>query len=366
MIFFPWFLASQRLSWFASGLYGVIVLEFYRLSWETWAGKLRNLYVRSTYPDVKDHGDMLGIDYCHLPWVFRLRRLSCRADPRNTVRNDLFWSGIQPQSGQLSPATHNSFCVWQPGLTRFHKQYGVQQVWCLLPLPQPQWSCGVQSTEHAYYFPVRTGLLLTVTDYGILCTTIKFCGQCNIHPSPLVLRKVRWKLTWSKSLVKTSTTFGLHAVAHRWSANNHLKARFPLFPSWILEKKLLIHMSFFPSSIPTGINIVILVGPSNVRGWKFRDRKQNTTSPLDLLFEPVSHRGTMYSVLRRHQILQSSDDRRQGTVGAEVSGPARWRCSGVVMLYPHWVMFASALVVVWSTYSVVCHSFTNSLVGTEY
>lgn len=133
-------------------------------------------------------------------------------------------------------------------------------------------------------------------EYSVLRTTIKFCGQCNIHPSPLVLRKVRWKLTWSKSLVKTSTTFGLHAVAHRWSANNHLKARFPLFPSWILEKKLLINMSFFPSSIPTGINIVILVGPLNVRGWKFRDRKQNTTSPLDLLFEPVSHRGSMYSV----------------------------------------------------------------------
>lgn len=24
-------------------------------------------YVLRMYPDVKDHGDMLGIDYCHLP-----------------------------------------------------------------------------------------------------------------------------------------------------------------------------------------------------------------------------------------------------------------------------------------------------------
>ena len=281
--------------------------------------------------------------------------LLCRSKKYGERRPFLVWD--TPQLGQPSPATTAVLGIipfafdrrhWLDFISNRSTPYAQQ----MMLAASTATSKIMRSAEYRalvllsrpYWIMVDCNGLRTPYDYQFMWT------MQYTHPSPLVLRKVRWELTWSKSLVlvKISTMFGLHAVAHRWSANNHLKARFPLFPSWILEKKLLINMSFFPSSIPTGINIVILVGPSNVRGWKFRDRKQNTTSPLDLLFEPVSHRGTMYSVLRRHQILQSSDDRRQGTVGAEVSGPARWRCSGVVMLCPHWVMFASALVV-WSS-----------------
>ena len=48
---------------------------------------------------IRIHGDMLGTDYCHLPWVLHQGRRACCADPRNTVSDDLFWSGIRHNWG---------------------------------------------------------------------------------------------------------------------------------------------------------------------------------------------------------------------------------------------------------------------------
>lgn len=131
-------------------------------------------------------------------------------------------------------------------------------------------------------------LLRTPYDYQNLWT-VQYA-----HPSPLVLRKVRWKFTWSRSLVKTSTTLGLHAVALRWSTNNHPKARYPFISIVNSRKEIADPHVVLPFVHPHQDQHRYPRGTLNVRGWKFRNRKQNTTtSPLDLLFEPVAHRGSM-------------------------------------------------------------------------
>lgn len=162
------------------------VLEFYRLSWETWAGKHRNPYVLRMYPDVKDHSDMLGIDYCHLPWGFHLERFACRADPRNTVSNDLLGLGYSHNRGnrhrQLLPSWRIiPFAFDSPDWLEFtsNTEYSKYDSCCLYRNLNDHAVYRVQSIGTTFLCVV-TGLLMTVTDYSVLRMTIKICGQCSM------------------------------------------------------------------------------------------------------------------------------------------------------------------------------------------
>lgn len=224
--------------------------------------------------------------------------LLCRSKKYGERRPFLVWD--TPQLGQPSPATTAVLGIipfafdrrhWLDFISNRSTPYAQQ----MMLAASTATSKIMRSAEYRalvllsrpYWIMVDCNGLRTPYDYQFMWT------MQYTHPSPLVLRKVRWELTWSKSLVlvKISTMFGLHAVAHRWSANNHLKAQYPFISIVNSRKEIADPHVFLPFVHPHRDQHRYPRGTLNGRGWKSRNRKQNTTSLLDLLFEPVSHRG---------------------------------------------------------------------------
>ena len=310
MIFFPWFLASQGLSWFASGLYRVIVLvlpTILRDLGRKSPKSLRTEYVSAFMVTCLGliiaislgyftREDVLAVQIQEIRWATTFFGLGYATIGGNRRRQPLPSWGIIPFafdrrhwldfiSNRSTPYAQQMMLAASTATSKIMRSAEYR---ALVLLSRPYWimvDCNGLRTPYDYQF---------------------MWAMQYTHPSPLVLRKVRWELTWSKSLVlvKISTMFGLHAVAHRWSANNHLKAQYPFISIVNSRKEIADPHVFLPFVHPHRDQHRYPRGTLNGRGWKSRNRKQNTTSLLDLLFEPLSHRGL--HVFRRHQILQNA------------------------------------------------------------
>lgn len=123
MIFFPWFLASQGLSWFASGLYRVIVLVLPTI--------LRDLGRKSPKSLRTEYVSAFMVTCLGLIIAISLGYFT-REDVLAVQIQEIRWAttffGLgyatigATVAGNHCRLGNNSFCVWQAALTRLHKQ----------------------------------------------------------------------------------------------------------------------------------------------------------------------------------------------------------------------------------------------------